>query len=162
MNRSKLSTATLFLLLLPMGVMAQSSDSYEIRLAPHQGPAESMIITVDADQLEAAQCCLITLRRDGEAVAALQSHRIATIVNRSVQGEKLFQVIHQSGEIDRISADRMVPERNNGVVYFYVGGRLVGLASQNQSVMVVDESARLDAAGRPVRSPVRDSAPRHR
>ena len=138
------------------GAAAQSSDTFEIMLAPHGGhSAHSEVIRLEADQLEIVQCCYVTLRQGAEVVAALQSHQVALVVNRSAAGERSYEVFQHGGEALHVCADRMVPEQN-GLVLFYTAGRLIGVASQNSAQIVIDAGVRLDRdppmACRPSRS----------
>ena len=73
----------------PGAVAAQTPDTFEVTFMQHGVPgAPTGVIRLEADELEALQCCTLTLRRGLDAVATFQFHQIALIVNRSVEGER--------------------------------------------------------------------------
>ena len=138
------------LLALPCGVSAQGADRYEVMFANHHQPTAPMGgLEIRADRLDILQCCTATLRLDGEAVATFQTHQVATVVNRSIEGDRVFRVMTTQGEITRIHADRMVPQQNN-LIFFFTDGRLSAFASQNSGQMVVDEGVLIEDRARRV------------
>jgi len=97
----------------------------------------NQVVRVEADQLEVFQGNLVILRRGDSPVAAVQLYQVVAAYSRSWEARGTYEVIPEVGSSVVVPADRMEPEQN-GMMSFYAGDRLVGIANANGVRMIVE------------------------
>jgi hypothetical protein len=122
----------------PYPNLQAAPDTFEIHLRDPGSAGALLPIQILADGLNSVNYSLVSLERDGEAVAVFQIHGIIAVLNRSKPGSRLFRVELNEGGID-FRADRIVPSQNNILVL--TDGQVTGIISQNQVKAVVDLEA---------------------
>ena len=123
----------------PIDEALMAPDTFEIYVQSTGGGGSQVPIRILADELNAVNYGLISLERDGDAVAVFQIHQVIAVLNRTRPGNRTFRIELNEGGID-FRADKIMPSQGNTILVL-VDGEVTGMISNNRMMAVVDLDA---------------------